>query len=70
MTKTHHLTKESRQDSLALTVEDTADLLGVSAYLVRRMISEGKLPVIKLGKLTRIPRVRLMEMLAGDTKPK
>ena len=70
MTKIRHRTKEDRQDSLALTAEDASDLLGISVYLVRRMIKEGKLPAIKLGKLTRIPKVRLLAMMAGDENTK
>ena len=71
MSKIKFRTKEGRRGLLTLTLEDAADLLGISIYLARIMASTGQLPTIRLGKkLIRVPRVKLEQMLAADTKPK
>lgn len=71
MSKIKFRTKKERQDSLTLTLEDAADLLGISIHLARSMAYTGQLPTIRLGKkLLRVPRIRLMEMLAGNTETK
>lgn len=70
MTKKKFRTKEDRQDSLALTLGDAAEMLGISIHLARSMASTGQLPTIRLGKLVRVPRVRLLAMMAGNTETK
>lgn len=61
-------TKEDRKDLLLLTLEDTAEILGVSIILVRDLAKTGQLPTIRLGKkLIRVPRVKLEALMAGDT---
>ena len=39
---------------MLLTVEQAADRLGTSARFIRRLRTEGRIPVIKLGKHIRI----------------
>lgn len=71
MTKIKFRTKEDRQNSLMLTLEDAAEMLGISIHLARSMASTGQLPTIRLGKkLIRVPRVKLMAMLAGNDNTK
>jgi excisionase family DNA binding protein len=47
-----------------LTVEETAELLHVGRDNVYYLIRTGQLSSIKIGKLRRIPRVRIAELVA------
>jgi excisionase family DNA binding protein len=44
---------------LLLRAEEVAELLGIGRSKVWQMIWSGELPVIRMGKLVRIPRSRL-----------
>jgi len=57
----------SREVPLTLTVGQAAEMLGISEYLARQMIKQGKLPAIKCGRLVRVPRARLMAMANGES---
>jgi excisionase family DNA binding protein len=48
-----------------LTVRETADLLGISRWLVQQAVRRGELPVVRIGRRILIPRVRLQALLAG-----
>jgi excisionase family DNA binding protein len=48
-----------------LTVQETADLLGISRWLVQQAVRRGELPVLRIGRRILIPRVRLQALLAG-----
>ena len=48
-----------------LTVEEVANLLHVSTRQVRRMITENRLQVLRLGRAVRIPPEALAAMLEG-----
>jgi excisionase family DNA binding protein len=48
-----------------LTVQETADLLGISRWLVQQAVRRGELPVVRIGRRILIPRVRLLALLAG-----
>ena len=51
-------------ERVVLTVKETADLLGVSAATVSKLVKTGQLPAIRLGKRTvRIPRAALEQWL-------
>lgn len=47
------------------TVEETAAWFGCSTGTVRRMIKDGRLPRVKVGRLDRVPRVALQRMRDG-----
>ncbi len=49
-----------------LTVTEAADLLGVSAWLVRQQVSRGLLPSVRLGRRVLIPRTRLLAWLETE----
>jgi excisionase family DNA binding protein len=49
-----------------LTVEETANLLGISRWLVQQAVRRGELPVVRIGRRILIPRARLNAMLAGQ----
>jgi len=52
-------------DALTMTVDEVAEALGVSKYLVWEMVRRNEIRSIKLGKLRRIPRTALTELLEG-----
>ena len=62
MTKKQYNKKD---DALTMTVDEVAEALGVSKYLVWEMVRRNEIRSIKLGKLRRIPRTALMELLEG-----
>ena len=49
-----------------LTVEQTAELLGISRYATYRATSTGELPVLRLGRRLLVPTARLLPMLGLD----
>lgn len=62
MTKKQYIKKD---DALTMTVDEVAEALGVSKYLVWEMVRRKEIRSIKLGKLRRIPRTALTELLEG-----
>ncbi len=57
------------ENSLTVTVEQAAKILGISRGLAFRLAHEGKLPVLRLGvKRLLVPRQALMNMLDGSKK--
>ena len=58
-----------KSHALTMTVEDFAKEIGISVYTARSMVKRGEIRSIKLGKLRRIPRLVLTELLeANDGK--
>ena len=55
-----------QDDSLTLTVRKAAEMLNISEYLARQMVKQGQLPIIKMGRLVRIPRARLIAMVNSE----
>lgn len=51
-----------------LTVPDAAEYLTVSERFIRRMVSEGRVPVVKLGKHVRIRRRDLDAYISASTR--
>ena len=54
-----------QQERPTLTVEETAELLGISRWLVQQAVRRGELPVVRIGRRILIPRSRLDALLAG-----
>ena len=52
-----------------LNVRETAAFLDVSRDTVYRLIREGQLPHVRLGRLLRVPRTKLDEWLETETSP-
>ena len=52
-------------DKLLLNVKEVASLLGCGRTYVYGMIQRGELPVVKLGRLTRIPACALIDFVAA-----
>ncbi|MHB8506490.1 MAG: helix-turn-helix domain-containing protein [Acidimicrobiales bacterium] len=57
------------EDSLVLTVEEAAILLGISRGLAYELVRRGEMPSIRLGRRVVVPRRRLVRMLDGDEAP-
>lgn len=51
---------------LALSVAVTAELLGISRWLVEQAVHDGSLPSVRVGRRILIPRARLLAWLEGD----
>ena len=49
----------------ALSVDETAELLGISKWLVLQSVRRGELPAVRIGRRILIPRIRLQAFLAG-----
>lgn len=59
--------ENNTNSSSAVSVNEAADALGVSARTVWRMISGGQLQVVRIRRCTRIPRKLIEELLNGET---
>ena len=59
-------TKYHAGDALTLTIQQAAKELGISEYMAEQLVKKGKLRSVKLGKLVRVPRVALTELLEGN----
>ncbi|MEO0260575.1 MAG: helix-turn-helix domain-containing protein [candidate division WOR-3 bacterium] len=51
-----------------LTVEEVAELLRVSTRTVQRLLKEGGLPGVRIGRQWRIPRAELLAHLKVPTR--
>jgi excisionase family DNA binding protein len=52
-----------------LSVAETADLLGISRWLVQQAAHDGSLPSVRVGRRILIPRSRLLAWLDGQHDP-
>jgi excisionase family DNA binding protein len=61
--------EETRSDSVItprlMTVAEAARYMGVAEGTVRRMIAGDKLPIVRIGRATRIDRLKLDKLLDG-----
>lgn len=55
---------EDKKEKSYLTLEEVAELLGVNYQLIYRLVRDGKLPAIRLGRIYRIDRADLTDYLA------
>ncbi len=62
-------TKPLKSYSMVLTVKEAAEILRVSTKLIYKMIHEGSLPAIKIGRENRISKTAIVEYMKG-VKPK
>ncbi|MCH7669305.1 MAG: helix-turn-helix domain-containing protein [Acidobacteria bacterium] len=49
-----------------LSIRDVARFCSVSEFLIRELVSTGKLGHVRLGRLIRIPRASLAVLLSGE----
>ncbi len=53
-------------DSLLLTVPETAKLLRISRNLAYELVARGELPAVRLGRVIRIPRDELTARIKAE----
>ena len=51
---------------LTVTVQEAADLVGISRTLAYELIARGELPHLRLGRRILVPRRAIEELLHGD----
>ena len=56
-------------DPLLLRVAQAAELLGIPERTVYLWCQDGRLPVVRVGRVVRIPRHALEEWIARNTQP-
>lgn len=49
----------------AARIGETARILDCSEYTVRKLIADGEIRTVRLGRLVRIPRTELVRLLDG-----
>lgn len=52
--------------SLVMTVEEAAEVLGISRGLAYELVRRGELPALRLGRRLVVPRRRLIAMIEGN----
>lgn len=48
-----------------MTPADAARYMGLAEGTVRRMVAAGKLPIVRIGRATRIDRIKLDKLIDG-----
>lgn len=54
------------EKSLVMTVEEAAELLGISRGLAYELVRRRELPAIRLGRRLVVPRRKLLALIDGD----
>ena len=54
-------------DSKLMRVEEVQRFLGISRWKTYEMITRGELPVLRIGRLVRVPRPALEKWIAANT---
>jgi excisionase family DNA binding protein len=54
------------EKSLVLSVEEAAELLGISRGLAYELVRRRELPAIRLGRRLVVPRRKLLALVEGD----
>ena len=58
--------RELRSYSMALTVPEVAEILRVCTKTVYKLIKEGSIPHVKIGREIRVPKGRLIDYLQNS----
>lgn len=58
----------SQDDRIVLTVEEAAQQLGIGRSLAWRLVQEGKLPSVRLGRCVRVPKQELEQWLLEQAR--
>jgi len=56
--------------SLTFTVEEAAEMLGISRTFAYEAVRRGELPAIRIGRRLLVPRAALARLLAPDAPPR
>lgn len=57
--------KRQHENSLTMSVESAAQLLGISRGLAYEMVHQGKIPALRFGRVIRVPVCALERLLEG-----
>ena len=57
---------DERQTQEVLTVEEAAEYLKVSTRQIYRLVESRSIPFFRIGRLIRIPKQKLSEMMCGN----
>lgn len=60
-------TKALKHYSMALTVKEVSEILRISTKLVYRLIHDGTIPSIKIGRENRISKLVLINYMKGQS---
>ena len=64
------MTKYTMEQALTLSIPEAAKVLGISRYSAYEAARRGDIPILKIGKLRRVPKAKLMRIIEGDTEAK
>lgn len=64
------MTKYTMDQALTLSIPEAAKLLGISRYSAYAAAMRGDIPILKIGRLRRVPKAKLMRMIEGDVDSK
>ena len=56
------------QDSLLFDCTETARILGISKSMVRKLVRQGRISVVRIGRLVRIPRDEIVRISSTHRK--
>jgi len=59
---------DTQHERLTLTVEETAEKLGISRGLAYEAVANGEIPVVRVGRRLLVPVVGLEKMLKSSQK--
>jgi excisionase family DNA binding protein len=60
--------EEAMEDRLTLTVDEAAQVLGISRALAYELVARGELPSLRLGRRIVVPR-RALDLLLSQKTP-
>jgi len=59
---------ETTEQSLTVTVEQAAEMLGISRGLAYQAAREGAIPAIRLGRRLLVPRAKLLQFVGEASR--
>ena len=57
----------TRNDSMTVTVQEAAKLLGISRNLCYDAVAKGQIPAVRVGRRLLVPRIALHNLLAAPS---
>jgi excisionase family DNA binding protein len=60
------MTEQYSEQSLVMTVEEAARLLGISRGLAYELVRRGDIPALRLGRRLVVPRHRLLALVESE----
>lgn len=60
-------TETTLQEPLTMSVPEAGRRIGIGRDAAYQAVRNGEIPVIRIGRLLRVPRIALEKMLSGET---